>query len=77
MSRGVDNIDLSAFVMYGCVFGENGDPSFSFDIIGVHDSFPDLLVFTEDAALTEKLIYQSGLAMVNVSDDGYVANIFS
>ena len=77
MSRSIDDIDLGAFVMYGCVFGENGDPSFSFDIIGVHDSFPDLLILTENAALTEKLVYQSSLAMVNVSDDGYVANIFS
>ena len=77
MSRSINNIDLGAFVMYGCVFGENGDSSFPLDIIGVHDSFPDLLILTEDTALTEKLVYQSGLAVVNVSDDSHVANIFS
>ena len=61
--------------MHGRVLGQNGDAALTFDVAGVHDAVGHLLVFTENAALLEHFIHQSGLAVVNVGDDSDVADI--
>ena len=51
MSWSVDDIDFCIFVMNGRIFGKDRDPTFPFDVVGVHDTLLDLLIFTENAAL--------------------------
>ena len=77
MSRSVDNVDLRAFVIDSCVFGEDGDASFSLNIIGVHDTLLDLLILTEHTALAQQLVHQGGLAVVYVGDDRHISYIIS
>ena len=68
---------FGVFIMNGRVFGQDGDATFSFLIVGVHDPFLYLLVGTEYTALLQHSVYQGGLAVVDVSDDGNVTQIIS
>ena len=77
VTRGVNDIDFDTFIMNGGVFGKNGDASFAFNIIGVHDTFLYFLVFAENTTLFKKLVYKSGFAVINVGDNGYVTYVFA
>ena len=77
MSGGVDNVDLNALIMDGRVLGQNGDAALALDIIGIHDTLLNLLILAENAALFQKLVHQSCLSVVNVSDNGHVTHIFA
>ncbi|CUP80723.1 Uncharacterised protein [Bacteroides xylanisolvens] len=59
------------------IFRQDRDAAFTFQWIRVHDTFCDLLVISENVALLQHGIDQSRLTMVDVSDDGNVADIFS
>ena len=73
MARRIDDIDLRIFVVNGGVLGENGDPAFTLQIVGVHDALDDLLILTVYAALLEHLVHERCLAVVDVGDDGNVS----
>ena len=75
MARGVDDVDLDALVVAGTVFGQNGDAALTLDVAAVHDALSHDLVVAERAALAEHGIHQGGLAMVDMSNDGHVAQI--
>ena len=75
VTRGVDDVDLGVTVADGGVFGENGDAAFALKVARVHDALDDLLIFAVDAALLEHFIDQRGLAVVNVGNDGDVAEL--
>ncbi len=77
VAGGIDNVDLDVVIKEGGVLGENGDAAFALEVVGVHDALDDFLVGAENAALMEHGVDQGGLAVVNVSDDGDVANIGS
>ena len=72
MARSIQDIDFGAVMHDSGVFGQDGNPTFSFLIVGVHDSFLYPFVGTEYTALFQHSIYQGSLAMVNVSNDGDV-----
>ena len=55
--------------------GEDGDPFLALEIVGVHDQFAHLLVGREDARLLQQRVHQRGLAVVDVGDDRYVAQV--
>ena len=55
--------------------GENGDAALFFDVVRIHHALDHALVFAERAGLAKQLIDQCGLAMVDVGDDGDVAEI--
>ena len=65
---------MHAFVLDRRVLGKNRDATLFFQVIGVHDAFDQLLVSGEGAGLTQQLIHERGLAVVNVGDDGDVAD---
>ena len=77
MAGCVDDIDLNTIIIDGSVFGKDGYSAFSFEIVRVHDSFFNHLIASEYTALLQKAVYECCLAMINVSDDGYVSDIFS
>ena len=77
MTGSIDDVDFYILIKDCRVFGKNGDTSFSFNIIGVHDTFCHFLIGTEHAALFQKLIDQGGLAVVYMSDDCYISYIFT
>ena len=77
MSRCVNDINLNTFVMNSSILGEDSDTTFSFNIIGVHDTLLNFLICTENAALFQKLVHKCGFPMVNVGNNGYIAYIFA
>ena len=75
MARSIDNIDLDTLVGAGAVLGQNGNAALTLDIAAVHDTLGDNLVITECTALMQHCVHQGGFAVVNVSDNGNVAQI--
>jgi hypothetical protein len=53
--------------------GEDRDAALFFEIVRIHCALFDALVVAESAGLTEKLIDERGLTMVDVGDDRHVA----
>jgi len=76
MAGGIDDIDFVVVVKEGGVFREDGDAALAFEIVGVHDAFGDDLIGAEDAGLAEHGVDECGFAVVDVGDDGDVANGF-
>ena len=76
MSRGINNIDLGVTVAYRCILCQDRDATFPFQIIGVHNTVHNFLIFAVHAALLEHFVDEGGLAVVDVGDDGYIAKFF-
>ena len=76
VARGINDVDLDALVLAGAVLGQNGDAALTLNIAGVHNALGHLLVGAESTGLLQHLVDQRGLAVVNVSDDRNIAEIF-
>ncbi len=63
--------------MNGRVFCQNGDASLPLQVVGVHHALHHGLIFPVNAALLQHLVHQGGLAVVNVGDDGDIAQIIA
>lgn len=75
MTRGVYDVDFCILVIYGNIFGEDSNASFAFEVIIVEDEFAGRLIVAEEMAGEEHLVHQSGFAMVDVSDNGDIADV--
>ena len=71
----VDDVDAVAVPFEGGVLGPNGDSLFALEIHRIHDAFLDLLIGAEGAGLPQQLIDQRGLAVIDVRNDGDVADL--
>ena len=77
VAGGIHDVDLHVLVVDGRVLGQDGDAALLFQIVAVHDAVGDLLVLTENAALLEHFVDQRGLAVVDVRNDGDVADVLT
>ena len=77
MSGGVDNVDFDALVKDRRIFGQNRDAALTLKVVGIHNALRHHLVFAEYAALLEHFVDQRGFAVVNVGNDGDIAQFFS
>jgi hypothetical protein len=77
VARCVDDVDVVILVFEGGVLGANGDALFALEIHGVHDAlFGGLgLVGAKGAGLLQKAIDQRRLPVIDVGDDGDVADM--
>src|SRR6478752_566246 len=86
VAGGVDDVDGDAVseatvggrlarVVHRGVLREDGDALLALEVAGVHGSLVDVLVLAERAGLPEHLVDEGGLAVVDVSDDGDVADV--
>jgi hypothetical protein len=75
VAGGVHDVDTGVFPFNAGGFREDGDTTFTFQVVAVHGTFGHSLVFTEGARLLQQLIHEGGFAVVNVGDDGDVAQI--
>ena len=73
----VDDVDLHALVGNRDVLGQDGDAALALQIVGVEDLLADKLRFAELAALPQQAIDQRRLAVVDVGDDGHVADVLA
>ncbi len=75
VARGVDDIDAVILPAQRGVLGGDSDAAFLFQIVRVHDARAHLLVGGEGAGLLEQLVDERGLAVVDVRDNGDVAEL--
>jgi hypothetical protein len=77
VAGGVDDVDAGlagrALPQYRGALGQDGDAALPLLVVGVHGALDRRLVGAEDAGLGEQLVDQGGLAVVDVGDDGDVA----
>ena len=60
--------------MDGRVLGQDGDAALPFQLVRIHDALDDGLVGAEGAGLAEHGVDEGGLAVVDVGDDGDIAD---
>ena len=77
MSRGINNIYFNIIIMNGCIFRKDGNTTFSFNIIGVHNTFRNFLIFSEDSALFEQFIHDGCFSVIDVGNDCNISYIIS
>ena len=73
VARCIDQIDLHPFVSDRDVLAQDGDAPFTLEIVVVENELSCLLILTKEFAIMKDLIDQSGLAVIDVGDDGDVA----
>ena len=77
VAGGVDDVDPGlaglAVPQHRGALGQDGDAALALLVVGVHGALGVRLVGAEDAGLGEQLVDQRGLAVVDVGDDGDVA----
>ena len=77
VARRVDDVDLGVVPADRRILGENGDSALFFKRIGIHHAFFYDLIFAEGSSLTEHLVDEGGLPVVDVRDDGDITNLHS
>ena len=78
MAGSINDVDVIVVPAECCVLGADRDALFPLQIHGIHDPFLRSLGFvgSKGSGLFQKLVNESGLAMVDVCDDGDIANVF-
>ena len=76
VARGVDDVDAVALPGDGGVLGQDRDATFLFLVVAVHHALGEHGAFGERARLLEQAVDEGGLAVVDVGDDGDVAEVF-
>ena len=75
MARGVDDVDARALPQERGDLGEDGDAALALEIVGIHGPLGDPLVLAEGARLGEQAVDQRRLAVIDMRDDGDVAEV--
>ena len=75
VTRSIDDVDRVTFPVDRGVLGLDGDALLTLEVHRVHGAFGDGLVFTVSAAGLKELVDEGGLAVINVGNDGEVADI--
>src|SRR5260221_2104160 len=73
MAGRIDDVDADIFPDHRRRLGEDGDAALAFEVVRIHDALGDALVLAEGAGLLQQAVDQCGLAVVDVVDDGNVA----
>ena len=77
MSGGVDDIDVCAFPTHRTVFSQDGDATLTLNRVVIHHGIDHFFVLGKCAGLAQKLVHHGGFTVVNVRDDGDIANLFT
>ena len=73
--RGINNVDTNPLPFDTGLLGKDRDPTLTLELIAVHDKVCHLLMCTEDIGLSEEMIDNGGLAVIDVSNDGKITEI--
>ena len=73
VAGGVDDVDAHVLPVDGRGLGHDRDAALFFQIVGVHHALGDALIVAEGAGLAQQLVDEGGLAVIDVSDDGDIA----
>ncbi len=75
VARRVDDVDLHVAVTDRGVLREDGDAALALEIIGIHDQVAGGVRVAKNVRLLQEAVHERGLAVVNVGDDGDVAQV--
>src|SRR5581483_11717974 len=75
VAGGVDDVDLHVVPLHGRVLGQDGDALLALEVHRVHDALVDVLVGAERSRLPEHGVDQRRLTVIDVRDDGDVAQV--
>ena len=73
VAGGVDDVDAGLLPHQRSDLGEDGDATLAFEVARIHRPLLDPLVVAEGAGLTEQHVDESGLAMIDVGNNGDIA----
>ena len=73
VAGGINDVDAVSVPINGRAFGQNGDAALFFQIAFVHGPFHHSLVGAKGSTLTQNRIHQGCFSMVNVGNNGNVA----
>ena len=71
----VDDIDAGVLPDERGRLGEDGDAALAFEVVGIHRPFDDTLVLAKRAGLLQQPVDQGGFAVVDMGDDGDIAQV--
>ena len=77
MHEMAERVGLVDEIADGGVLGEDGDPALFLEVVRVHDALVHLLVGAHGAGLAEEGVDERGFPVVDVGDDGNVADVVS
>jgi hypothetical protein len=75
VSRSVNDIDFCAFPIDGNVFGKDCYAALTFKVVSVKYLVGVVLSFAKEFACEHHLVYECGLAVVHMGDDGDISNV--
>ena len=75
VTGGVDDVDEVVLPLDGAVLAADRDAALALEVVAVHDAFLDVGVLAKHAGGAEDGVDQGGLAVVDVGDDGEVADV--
>ncbi len=75
VARGVDNVDFMVFVGDRDILGQNSDAALALQVVVVENQLTRQFMLFEKSASQQHFVDQRGFAMIDVCDDGNVANI--
>jgi hypothetical protein len=71
----VHDVDAVVVPIDAGAFGQNGDAALAFQIVGIHRALFHVLIVADGAGLFQQLVHQRRFAVVDVGNNGDVANI--
>ena len=73
MAGRIHDVDVDAVVIDRGVLGEDGDAALALDVAGIHHALDEMRVRGEGPGLLQELVDEGGFPVVDVRDDGDVA----
>ena len=75
VARRIDDIDAGAVPDHRGHLGEDGDAALALEVVRIHRPLGHALIVAEGARLLQQPVDERGLAMVDMGDDGDVAEL--
>ena len=75
MAGGIDDVDPGIVPGHRGAFGQDGDAALTLEIVGVHRALLNSLIVTEGSGLAKQNVDQGRLTVVDMSDNGDVAQV--
>jgi len=78
----IDNVDVkfptfAVGIVDGTILGQDCDPALAFERVGIKDQLSGEFALAELATLSQELVNQGGLAVVNVRYDCYISYVLA
>ena len=71
----IDDVDARVLPQERRRLGEDGDAALALEVVGIERTLGDALILAERAGLLQQAVDQRGLAVVDMGDDGDVAEL--